>query len=310
VGWINEPMGWPHIAVVWTGTLDNIGEATAVILSTLYPGPGSGSPGVALGINDDATSIVGRTYAFEKPILPVIWEADGSGWKDGQVLQLGEYDEGNARDVNDNGLIVGRMTRPTSQSGSDTVAAVWSSPTDVHTLYTPEGFFSAALGLNNHGDVVGRVWNGSGAEQAVLWTGTAEGDYCPLNPTGSESVAWRVEDRDAGTILVAGEVTPAEGPGKPAVWTVGTCPSAPSPELIDSPGTAVDVRGWDSGWEAVGVDKTGREARPIVWFDEGASTELLHGKYGVAYVISGAGHILGYRERKGHTVPVLWKRTN
>jgi hypothetical protein len=140
-----------------------------------------------------------------------------------------------------------------------------------------------------------------------LWT--ADGAYCNLNPAGSKSVAIRVDDRDAdGNVLVAGRVTPPEQPRQAAVWKVkvGTCAFAP-PTVIDA-GRALDVRGGQAGWEAVGDDEGGREARPIYWSESGASSELLHGKNGLAYVISGKGHIVGYRERKGHTVPVLWAK--
>ncbi len=303
IGHINEPMGWPRIAVVWTGTLDDIGDAPWVILSTPgYPGPGSGSPGEALGINDIANSIVGWNYVFAQPPVPVIWEAEGGGWADGQLLKRAGFDGGNARDVNNAGLIVGRLT-----SSADTVAAMWSSPgAEPVKLEMDPVRFSAALGLNNQGDVVGWTWNASG-EQAVLWT--AGGMSCDLNPVGSKSVAIRVDDRDGKTVLVAGRVTPAGQPRQPAVWTVDvTNCGAASYALIAGAGRALDVRHGEAGWQAVGDDETGREARPIVWFEPGTSSEQLHGKNGLAYVISGAGHIAGYRENKGSIVPAVWTK--
>jgi hypothetical protein len=45
-----------------------------------------------------------------------------------------------------------------------------------------------------------------------------------------------------------------------------------------------------------------------VWFEPGTSSEQLHGKNGLAYVISGAGHIAGYRENKGSIVPAVWTK--
>ena len=149
-----------------------------------YPGPGSSpSPGMALGINDKAPySIVGVNYRYREPTVPVIWTADGSGgWNLGRVLALGTYSGGNARDVNNDGLIVGKMT-----SATDTVAAMWSPPEWYPVnLEMDDGWFSAALGLNNQGDVVGWTWNASGEQQAVLWT---EGKSCDLNPAGFKMV--------------------------------------------------------------------------------------------------------------------------
>ena len=34
VGWMDEPMGWPRIPVVWIGTMGALAEAEPVILST------------------------------------------------------------------------------------------------------------------------------------------------------------------------------------------------------------------------------------------------------------------------------------
>jgi hypothetical protein len=297
VGWDDQPLGSPKVALVWTGTPADIGSVDPVVLEApVEPFHYGGS--LAAGINDDPPyTIVGEANGWY-PSVPVVWRPEGGGWATGEVLALGGYDSGFTRDVNNDGMIAGRLF-----SESDTVAVVWASPdAEPVPLFTP-GDKSAALGLNNEGDVVGAV---SGT--AALWK--AEGHtYCDLHPAGaSESVVWRIEDRVGGNVLIAGRVS-----GRPAVWTVDAASCDFTIETIAGVpvrqySRALDVRRVEGGWEAVGTFDTRGDVQPVVWFDNGNSSELLHDKYGNALVINGDGHIVGNRQSKGLSRAVFWRR--
>jgi hypothetical protein len=166
VGWIDQPLDSPNFAAVWTGTVTSIGDQDPDTLWTEVTGPQGTSPAHALGINDEATLIVGIGNRGPMQRFPVIWQLKpGGGWWQGQELALLDtHNGGDARDVNDGRRIVGRLT-----SETDIVASMWSSPmAAVDTLYRPPDFFSAALGLNNQNDVVGWIWKASGEQEQAL----------------------------------------------------------------------------------------------------------------------------------------------
>jgi hypothetical protein len=292
-GWIDQPLGSPNVAVVWTGTPADIGDVDPVVLEPPNA-PYNYGGSWASGINDAASLIVGGANGWY-PKVPVAWQPEGDRWATGQVLALADADSGDARDVNNDGMIAGRLFW-----GSNIFAVVWASPAaEPVKLFTPG---SAALGLNNDGDVVGGVEG-----KSALWT--AEGSYCDLHPDGaSESVVWRIEDRFDGNVLIAGRVS-----WQPAVWTV-TVPGcafiidtiAGAPERKYS--RALDVRRVDGGWEAVGTHDMGRYVQPIVWYENGSSSELLNERYGNALVINSVGYIVGNREHKGRSRAVLWTK--
>jgi len=147
-----------------------------------------------------------------------------------------------------------------------------------------------------------------------LWT--AEGSYCNLHPQGeSSSIAFDVDERLGTEVLIAGRVSQQQ----PAVWTVDIAdcgpdgggftyePIAGAPAGLYS--RAYDVRRVAGGWEAVGTHDVVRyDVQPVVWFENGASSELLNEKYGIAFVINSVGQIAGNREAKGRSQAVLWTR--
>ncbi len=309
VGWVNRNES-PDIPVVWTGTPADIGSLDPVILEPPGIAPEPYYASTAAGINDDPPYTIVGTASERAPKAPVVWEPDGSGgWEVGRLLALATADSGHAADVNNSGMIAGRL-----YFGPTGIAVVWPSPDAApEQLYTPTGDISFARGLNNAGDVVGGV-NRAGVISAVLWT--AEGGYCNLHPGGeSSSIAWRIEERLESEVLIAGRVSQQQ----PAVWTVdvGECgPDGNGFTYEPIPGApaglysrAMDVRRVDGGWEAVGTHDVDRyDVQPIVWFENGASSELLNEKYGIAFVINSVGQIVGNRLNKGRSQAVLWTK--
>jgi hypothetical protein len=297
VGWLDLPLGGGDLAVVWTGTPSDIGDVEPVHLLTQ-----DRNLGRALGINDVGDIIVGREDGTIYP--PVAWRRNGSDWSMGRRLDLGTYAIGRARDVNNGGMIVGKVT-----GGGSTAAAVWSWPsTELGLLHTPAGFHSSARGLNNQGWVAGVVWDPSveRSRRAVLWRPT--GEYCDLHPDGKvESVVDDVEDRDASDrVLVAGQVMPDM---RPTIWTVNLATCDFTFEVVDIwAGAARDVRSVGSGWEAVGQDDTNHGGQAAVWTSAGGG-ELLTDREGRAFVVNGEGDIVGYRVHKGLRRAVLWVPT-
>jgi hypothetical protein len=305
VGWVyrNES---PEIPVVWTGTPADIGDVDPVVLE-LPEGYYGSTPN---GINDDPPYTIVGTAFGRSPKAPVVWEpAAGGGWQVGRVLALAAADSGHASHVNDDGKIAGRL-----YFGPTGIAVVWPSPTaDPVQLYTPPGDISFARGLNNAGDVSGGV-NSAGVITAALWT--AEGTYCNLHPQGeSSSIVWRMEERSGTEVLIAGRVSQQQ----PAVWTVDVANCGPDgggftyEPIAGAPAgrysRAMDVRRVAGGWEAVGTHDVDRyNVQPLVWFENGASSELLNEKYGNALVINSVGHIVGNREAKGRSQAVLWTK--
>jgi hypothetical protein len=300
VGWLDLPLGGGDFAVVWTGTLNDIGDVEPVHLLTE-----DRNLGRALGINDAGDIIVGREDGTIFP--PVAWLRSGSDWSMGHRLDLGTYVIGRARDVNNDGKIVG-----TVEGGGYTAAAVWSSPTaELGLLPTPTGFVSAARGLNNQGWVVGVVRdpNVERSTRAVLWGPT--GEYCDLHPDGqAESYVYRVDDvlmvGGAPTVLAAGITLPEM---RPTIWTVDLTNCEFTLEVVDIwAGVARDVRSLGSGWEAVGADDTNHGGQAALWTSAGES-ELLTDREGRAFVVNGEGDIAGYRVDKGLRRAVLWVPT-
>jgi hypothetical protein len=294
VGWLDQPLGGGDFAVVWTGTLNDIGGVEPVHLLTQ-----DRNLGRALGINDDGDIIVGREDGTIYP--PVAWLRNGSDWSLGHRLDLDTFEIGRARDVNNDGLIVGRV-----HGDGNTAAAVWSSPeAELGLLHTPAGFNSSARGVNNQGWVAGVVWDPSveRSRRAVLWG--PNGEPCDLHPVDKiESVVYDVEDRDdSDRVLVAGQVMPDM---RPTIWTVDLANCEFTFEVVDIwAGAARDVRTVADGWEAVGVDDTNQGGQAAVWTSAGES-ELLSGREGRAFVVNGEGDIVGYRVHKGLRRAVLW----
>jgi probable HAF family extracellular repeat protein len=156
-----------------TNGINNAGQAVGKNLSipsgfrwqsgtlTLLPSPGP-EDDEAFGINN-LGEVVGRGllgpplryHAVKWPNLTT-------------VLDLGTLGGTNseARDINDDGLVVG--SSQTQSAG--TMAFVWRADLGMQALGTLGGSYSAASAINASGQIVGTSSTSGGALHAVLWT--------------------------------------------------------------------------------------------------------------------------------------------
>jgi len=137
----------------------------------LTPLPGD-SVGIALGMNDKG-QVVGASGSCANTVLPgfaaaphaVLWDTDGSVHDLGNLggtVNTGLLAVGNvAEAINNHGHIVGVSALPGNQSIH---AFLWTNETGIQDLGTLSGdVYSAGLGINDRGDVVGASIDGNPA---------------------------------------------------------------------------------------------------------------------------------------------------
>ncbi len=256
--------------------------------------------GYAAGISDDGTVIAGRVkHTSSGPATPAVWL--GPDWTQIDLELPAGFIAGHARDVNNSGVIVGA-----TKNGVDTLATTWASPSAAATLLErPAGFRSKARGLNNQGYIVGYMWDPSTERsmRAVLWR--LDGSWCTLHPEGQqeESFAYRIDDVVDGTVLVAGQVLPAD---QPAIWTVDVTACSFVYETVGiGAGSAADVRRVGDGWIAVGRDRTSQNLQAAVW-TSGGDGQALDTRPSLALVVNSVGYVVGVRFLGGVDRAVLW----
>ncbi len=140
-------------------------------IQMLTPLPGD-SVGIALGINDKG-QVVGASGSCANTVLPgfavaphaVLWDRDGSVHDLGNLggtVNTGLLAVGNvAEAINNHGHIVGVSALPGNQSIH---AFLWTKETGIQDLGTlPGDVYSAGLGINDRGDVVGASIDGNPA---------------------------------------------------------------------------------------------------------------------------------------------------
>lgn len=93
--------------------------------------------------------------------VPARWDAAGKA----TLLALpAGYDAGQARDVNDSGIIVGYVTKPEDISRAHPQAVVWDQDGTVRLLALDEAGSNQALLINNSGEIAGLS-----NERGVVW---------------------------------------------------------------------------------------------------------------------------------------------
>lgn len=190
---------WCPQPLLWHG-----GETTLL--------PTDGLTGTGELVDDRGRVVVGQLH---HPCESGVCPSELVGWADGQLVRppvVGDaVPEGHAVDLNNSGQAILNLLADDGTSR----AAVWDVGGEIVDLGTAGGVTSAAVDINDRGDVVG--W----------WSGPTSGP-----PTGG-GFLWR----DGEMILLDGPMSPEKVNDRGQV--VGRCP--------DPDGTRVDACLWDDG---------------------------------------------------------------
>jgi len=273
----DAPFGGPVHAFVWDGAMHDLGVAA----------PGDSS--VALGVNASGL-IVGESGG-----LPVFWsdrEIHGLPLPSGHL-------SGNARAVNDRGVIVGQTHTFEPPGFTVSHAAVWEQGVPRLLPSLPGARIAGATDLNEGGQIVGfSAFTESGLLHAVLWEGDTvrdlgalEGDFFSGTDSineggeivgfssgvgGSHVLVWRggafavprpftrFPNSLAGGINDRGEIAATvylpTGECCSAVLAQG--PDKRKVDVVQTSAFSVDV---NNRGQVIGVDTSGPEYRGFVW---------------------------------------------
>lgn len=140
-----------------------------------------------------AISDSGEWVAGDVNWLPAVWRRGTSGG-----LPVIESEDGQARDVNDSGLVVGTL-----YASGKSQAVAWRSDGSRESL-VPLGanLSTTAEGVNNYGDIVGSARDVDGSNRAVVWRWTGSSWTPPevlsdpkrTSRRGPDSVATDIND--------------------------------------------------------------------------------------------------------------------
>jgi uncharacterized membrane protein len=311
---------------VWTVTLDASGAVTGSEVVDL-PVPTGFSYGEARAINDAGDVIAGGGQGLDLPDAergpPVVWS--GTPWSLTELAPLPGQEGGVARDVNDEGLIVGT-------SGGN-FATVWrlTDPANPTELPAPLGGDSRALAVNNQGHVVGDCTTpdvNADPWHAILWRPPyTDDDACDLHVASGwpfnvgKTFALSVSDVNPsdGTVLVGG----ISWDDRAVVWQVRVADCGLVAVSTMDPfgvGSAYvnGIRPLDDGWEAIGANGVYnafaliQEIRPVIWQQNGEVFQVVlpapAGYRGAAFALNSAGLIGGWAETAAGKRAVLWHR--
>jgi probable HAF family extracellular repeat protein len=273
----DAPLGGPIHAFVWDGAMHDLGVAA----------PGDSS--VALGVNASGV-IVGESGG-----LPVFWsdrEIHGLPLPSGHL-------SGNARAVNDRGVIVGQTHTVEPPGFTVSHAAVWEQGVPRLLPSLPGARIAGATDLNEGGQIVGfSAFTESGLLHAVLWEGDTvrdlgalEGDFFSGTDSineggeivgfssgvdGPHVLVWRggtfavprpftrFPNSQAGGINDRGEIAATvylpTGECCSAVLAQG--PDKRKVDVVQASAFSVDVNNLG---HVIGVDTSGPEYRGFVW---------------------------------------------
>ena len=161
---------------------------------------GARPPGMAEAVNNRG-QIIGTAFVAGTP-AQVVWNPIWTGvWGRPQKLPLFDATTvGAARDINDEGTIVGDATRmPLEGPRGPTLPVVWSGPGfQLSVLPTPGGGPAMALGINTGGTIVGMLLGDTGTS-AFRWGGAPSAVELP--GLGGPSTATAISD----TGVIVGE---------------------------------------------------------------------------------------------------------
>lgn len=280
-----------------------------------------GSPTSALGAEDagsiahDVNSlgvIVGaaatRKYEPNSYTHAMRWTIDALGKVQMEDLMprlgLSATSDADAHSINDIGDIVGDF-RLSDIAVNHAFVFETSGMTDLHSLpfctgAPTEGNYSAALSINNRGEIVGQRLNAAGVGIAFFLSLT---DRCfvELPSLGGWAEAWSISDNSVITGL-SGQRAVVWTKSTSGVWTIRSLSSEASR------GWAINARGEIAGQLFLG---SSRDQLAYAWLGDGAiaptNVGTLGGLASVGYDISESGMIVGWAHNKaGNYRPFVW----
>ncbi|MCB9898133.1 MAG: hypothetical protein H6825_09035 [Planctomycetes bacterium] len=223
-GWAVDPMVSRDRAVTWTGgAIANVGKGESHTYNR------------AIGIND-AGQLAGFAWNLFEPNDAIL---NAGGWSTIGGTD-GPFQNAEAYDVNDSGLVVGLQAFPSGGWH----AATWTTSGAVDAGLLPGHEYGELHSANEDGLCVGRTYDDTDPldSHGVLWDGTTLHDLNDLLVPGSIGVVYEAREINAsgaiaGTALVGGVfhavlLEPSDGSG---TWTNlghGLAGSAGVPQLV------------------------------------------------------------------------------
>jgi probable HAF family extracellular repeat protein len=200
---------------------------------------------------------------------------------------------GRATQINDRHQVIGALDQ-----GGSTYAVLWDHWSGLETVIRREALFSAAVDLNDRGEVL--VWYAEGAEhQATLWHGGHERPVLPAEPVSGEPLPQPSGRMRPVALNNRGEVAitvedPSGAPSTAYYWFNGQLVDIGSLGGGGTAAVAIDEHGWIAGTSS----NTAGEQRAFIWHN-GKMQDL--GTLGgpdsrvvpTRDALSNAGHVVG-----------------
>lgn len=247
----------------------------------------------AINAHGEIVGVSGAAFGSEGSYRAVRWSPDGEIF----ALPMGEGIASEARDINDRGVVTGRIShRP---------AAIVRDPI-FPTIWAPDGSFQEVVPPEPFGVGEGVALNDLGVMAATIALGDL--GHATRAATWSEREGWRVlspeiGDNFARDINVSGTVVGNDLNDPPFPRAVLWRPNGTRVDLGLGFAAAIDARGWTVGWTrfTAAGPRVG-----VVWNHAGLATPLpSDGGFAGPLAVNDVGEVAGAISTIG---PVLWTR--
>jgi probable HAF family extracellular repeat protein len=265
-------------------------ESGVVIGLALPPGMRSAQ---ALDINAGG-SIVGVGIDASNQVHPVRWKAPDQP----ELLNTGLDCCGEARTINDDGVVAGAVGRG---AGGSNHAVVWDVNDQLHPIQTIVGGESFAWDINASGEVVGQ-WNGPTHQQAFRYTAATGMVLLNGLNNGQQSVAIGINR--SGQIVGWSGLSISSLSG--TLWDGSSVIPLGTLGGRSSVGTAIN----DNGLVVGRADVSSAQQRPFLWTATGGMRNLglpPGSDFGQAEEINSSGFVVGVSSwPSGASRATLW----